>query len=576
MKRFLYLIVVVIASFPDAVAQTKTPEVLYYSRITKSFDRQPPIGVAFQIKGSVTPDIVAVKLESFGFDMQGRYRAHDLELVNVLTNNDHSRPYCEVLAEVRNDDIRPRGHSSWERPADANGAKLSQFTLNHPRLYYGRRYVFLITYYKRVPDSEKKKITEKFVTSMLTVIQDKLEGGESLTEAEWNAELNELLPEMRGAQESCGPEILRRRTLQPLDISDFFLTFAAETYQLKLNTIKMQEGRETVDRLLPELQEKKQGFATLFENLKLSINDGKWEDVNTNIDALAAQLNVERIPPASRLKALNENVIEKKDELSGLDETNRTNRQNEIDAAAEEIAKIFEGVKDNIDAEKWDEALTALHRFIVFEGEVLTLGQNLLAAIATIEAASGQAAAMTMEDLVQKTLAALPFPEDEELMMAVSSQPYFESMEEEQQFLISLDGGLNYVSKFSQLVPTVGVNFKLNRVDYNDPWNDRIEWSIVLGLGMAKPDDLDPDYKGIFDTTGDHSLMVGFGLRPPKAGKLIRIKAGAAFYRQADRNPIVKDFTTKVSPYVGLSLNWDTLDFIADLFTSRSNFSIGQ
>jgi hypothetical protein len=583
MKRLIYSFVIVSLTITTLAAQTPV-EVLYYSRITQSFDRQPPIGVDFQIKGSITPDIVAVKLESFGFDMRGPNRAHEIELINVLTNTDHSRPLCEVLAEVRNDDTRPRGYGSWERPTDATGATLSQFSMNHQRLYYGRRYVFLMSYYTRISDAQKKEITKKIVKNLYTVILDKVDANESFSENDWNLELAKLEPELRSnqAQTMCGPEILHRRTLKPIDISDYFLTLVAQSYQAKLNNTTLQEGQQELAQFLPDLQRDADVFKTAFEELTTNIATPDWTKVAANLTALEGKLDPTKFTGVAELVSFNTHVLAKKSTVAGTtaDQNDiKNNRTAEITAAAAEIAKRFKEVIDKIDAEAWDDAERALFKFGIFKAgsDALNTGDKLLIAIGKIKTGSQVMSSTTsIDEVVEKTLAALPFSEGDELMTATSSQPYFDSMEKEQQFLISLDGGLAYVSKFRELIPVVGVNFKLNRIDFNDPWNDKVEWSIVLGLGMTKPDDLDPDYKGIFDRTGDRSLMIGLGMRPPKAGKLIRLQVGAAFYRQADRNPVVRDFTTQVSPYFGLSLNWNTLDFIAGLFRNRSNFNLGN
>lgn len=99
--------------------------------------------------------------------------------------------------------------------------------------------------------------------------------------------------------------------------------------------------------------------------------------------------------------------------------------------------------------------------------------------------------------------------------------------------------------------------------------------SVLVGLGMTPPDDLDPNYHGIFGATGNRSLVLGIGLRHPHFSPLIRFQIGGLIYRQESKNPLEDDYSTRGSFFLGASLNWDTIDFAATLFRSRPNFSIG-
>lgn len=119
------------------------------------------------------------------------------------------------------------------------------------------------------------------------------------------------------------------------------------------------------------------------------------------------------------------------------------------------------------------------------------------------------------------------------------------------------------------------MNIKLNRRDFDDPLSKKPEFSILVGLGMNAPDDLDPDYSGIFGQTEEKSLLIGFGLRHPRLSPLIMFQIGSLLYKQKSMNPLENDFNTKASLFLGVSLNWDTLDFAASLFRGHSNFDLG-
>ncbi|MEM7298194.1 MAG: hypothetical protein AAF391_08015, partial [Bacteroidota bacterium] len=103
-------------------------------------------------------------------------------------------------------------------------------------------------------------------------------------------------------------------------------------------------------------------------------------------------------------------------------------------------------------------------------------------------------------------------PPSNPILSVSSTTPYLENLDAQNKFLISLDGGLVYVSDFEQLIPIIGFNLKINPIDFNDPFNTKNEWSVILGLGMSSPDDLDPDYEGIFSGS-NRSLITGLIFR---------------------------------------------------------------
>ena len=179
----------------------------------------------------------------------------------------------------------------------------------------------------------------------------------------------------------------------------------------------------------------------------------------------------------------------------------------------------------------------------------------------------------TPEGVAAKIAESFPLADLDEVLSATTVLPYSETMKAALPFLISLDGGLTYVARFRQLIPLVGVNVKLNRVDFDDPLDRRSEVSVLVGLGISSPDDLDPDYEGIFSNSS-RSLWFGLGVRPGFA-PLLRGHAGVLLFRQRDENPLVKDLHTRASLTFGVSANWDVLDFAATLVRGRATLGGG-
>src|SRR5207253_10244660 len=112
-----------------------------------------------------------------------------------------------------------------------------------------------------------------------------------------------------------------------------------------------------------------------------------------------------------------------------------------------------------------------------------------------------------------------------------------------------------YAPKVEDILPIVAANIKINAIDFNDPFDERTEFSFLIGLGMTPPSDLDPDYNGIFGGTGNRSLLLGVGARSPIVSRYLRLQVGTLLYRQAANNPLIKDTFIKGSPYIGVSLD---------------------
>jgi hypothetical protein len=209
-------------------------------------------------------------------------------------------------------------------------------------------------------------------------------------------------------------------------------------------------------------------------------------------------------------------------------------------------------------------------------GKALTALQVVLPVVSDFRFAQQTLAGLpdtTPESVAAKIAESFPLADLDEMLSATTALPYFETMKAALPFLISLDGGLTYVARFRQLIPLVGVNLKLNRVDFDDPLDHRAEVSVLIGMGISSPDDLDPDYEGIFSNS-NRSLWLGVGVRPGFA-PLLRGHAGLLLFRQRDENPLVKDLHTRASLTFGVSANWDVLDFAATLVRGRATLGGG-
>jgi hypothetical protein len=176
-------------------------------------------------------------------------------------------------------------------------------------------------------------------------------------------------------------------------------------------------------------------------------------------------------------------------------------------------------------------------------------------------------------EVAQAVAAQFGIAELNEVLYVANAMPYIETMKEALPFLISMDGGVSYVARFRELMPLVAANIKLNRVDFDDPLDRRSEISALVGLGLSSPEDLDPDFEGIFSGS-NRSLWLGLGLRPGFA-PLLRANLGLLLFRQQSRNPLVKDLETRASVTFGLSANWDALDFASKLIKGRPTLGAG-
>lgn len=283
------------------------------------------------------------------------------------------------------------------------------------------------------------------------------------------------------------------------------------------------------------------------------------------------------------------NRAERSIEEAKVDLENRNEPITQYPATATEDSRfgvLFSQLQQVIDDEDWQQASTVIGQLLARANQLGLPGDatrklNLLReTLANLALESGtllrlqQKEAKTIPEIA-RVIAYKVTPEElREVLASTTVRPYFETMKEALPFLISLDGGLVYAFEFEAIIPAVAVNIKLNRIDFDDPLVTRPELSILVGLGLSAPDDLDPEYRGIFSGS-DKSLLISFGARFPAISRLLRFQAGALLYRQESTNPLVDDLDTRASFILGASLNWDALDFAAKLLTGRPTLNIG-
>lgn len=139
------------------------------------------------------------------------------------------------------------------------------------------------------------------------------------------------------------------------------------------------------------------------------------------------------------------------------------------------------------------------------------------------------------------------------------------SPSEERKHLLSLDVGVVGVPEFESLLPAMFLNFKLfRRKDFEDPYDNKPEVSLLTGINLVIPDNSKyADYKGLFNDKP--SLLVGLGIRSPKVSKLLMLNSGIMLYNQKSPNPLSDETKIRGSFFAGLAINIDVFDYAKTL-----------
>ncbi len=485
---------VMMAAVSSASASAQqTPPTLIYSRTSRAFDGNPPVGVRFQVRGTVEPATQAVRLETFGFPGA---------IPEGFRGDATAFEFCQARIDAANRADVSHNVVAWDR-ADPDARQYSVF---HPPLFYGRRYVFLFTFFVRANTADAQARLRDEVVQVLQGLDFERLYARGLT------------------PEELADEVLARL---PSDQCQAFVDRGGGVASAQIREVV----RRSAAALAPLAQE-----ATRRHALRVLADARGDTELRTNglgYFALSAA-------PGATVAAL------------------RASLQAEDYVAALQTVTAALGASPSADE----------------QARLRALAQRL----AEPAAEQGRVATVSPADfqvIARDLVAPLSTANFTETLAATAVTPLFESTMESLPFLLSIDGGLMFVHRFNELIPTVAVNVKLNRVDFNDPLSRRVELSMLVGLGMSAPDDLDPDYRGLFGAQGSRSLVMGFGLRIPAISPLVRFQAGSLWYRQVSENPLVRDLTTNRSFYVGASANWDVLDFTSRLISGRATLRLG-
>ena len=403
---------------------------------------------------------------------------------------------------------------AWQRES-INDAK---FTITHPRLYYMRNYAFKVTYYKKIMKEELKMQLSKKIEDLLSkTIIDK---------STISNELYKALEE----------KLLLGNSLSPAKsvISTVVNKKANEIFEF----MSLKDKFRTVERLRNNLVKD-------FMEIQ---NENEYEDIRNSLmecKEIVKDLTINDLSDASirAFDSLSKSItsfLNKIDKKQGTHITRLKGFQRGFESFAKDYKKIFSAEESNEDS--------------------------------NIETKLKEYESTLNDDLIDEIYRNI-YDKFNKYVMPANSEPYLPTVKERIPFRVSMDGGLQYVWKFQEVVPSIAANLKLcNIKDYNDPkpgttWP---ELSLLLGLTLSKPEDMDPDYDGYFDSTGDKALLVGFGARISNLSSLIRLQTGVLFYKQSDVNPQREEKSKEASYFVGISLNWDAVDYFSKQFKTRS------
>jgi hypothetical protein len=566
-------LLVAFSILPYLLAAEPSQAIVTYSMLTKCFDTLPPIGESFQIKGTITSKVQAVRVESFGYRNMAP---------SSLKKAVDASSYYDALNLERGKAGSDMIYSSlaWERPDSSQPDQTILFSVNHPRLYWGREYFFAFTYYYEFDSDAVKAFLKNQFLDALDEFALEFEKNNTLNGEDLKKRLTGIEGKVKAAYSNI---IIDRATRQPVDIKAIFNEEEFEKLIVKNlatieNAANIQKAElkwaKNKDIVLVDLPKKVQALITTITS---ATSEEKWKAA---ISELKSLLRKEEGSNANDFYA-------RVDQYKDFRRTDGSaNDYEALNAIQGEISAAIADIVAKKASESYDDLSAALGSLGTNFEEQSNIGKafsELVAAcsIHTLLFGKGEALTSTnaiLDNFLAQGLSNKVFVGDSSLSIA-SVQPYFQTLDKRYPNIISLDGGLAYIEDFKELIPCVGLNFKLfmhlfGIRDANDPYDVIPELSFVVGLGLTPPTDLDPDYHGAFGS-GDQSLLLGLGLRLPFITTSLRFQVGYALYRQADANPLVKDLTTKDSLYFGLSLNWDALDYAAKLFNGRPSLNLG-
>lgn len=147
------------------------------------------------------------------------------------------------------------------------------------------------------------------------------------------------------------------------------------------------------------------------------------------------------------------------------------------------------------------------------------------------------------------------------LSVKLLGKSYELSTSEGAKFHFSLNTGILYDTYGDKIRPFTTTSFYLRSIRNDlplDAYNHSIKTfilsrtAITVGLSTNSIADPGSDKKGVID---DHAALIGLGFR---IWSFATVNWGGMIFQQDDRNPLIKDYHTKITPYIGVSINIET------------------
>jgi len=557
--RVLLLLIPLTVLFTIQLTHAQQFPTVYFSRLTNTFDSQLPIGTPFVIKGQVPSNIVAVKVESFGFrgrvpdNVRSGYQSpFDTEIDSLRRLA--SAAALENIRELPGETIylelgwEPTSEDQTEKPkaprTDSSGQK--EKADDQTRL--------------QIPSAETKPADPPKPPAPSQVDVKQPSGGTTPQpkndhEGASTRTFSITHPRLyfgRGYlfvfhYYSTAPENEIRKRIK-LDIEQFlgrldYSEMPEKTFWDKFKNVRFRDivgSSSGKDVSLFDLLGSEQERSAFDRVVTFSGQQMHLRNFSRTCDAIGSSLN--GLNNQNNAKELREGMSELKSVKNARD------RSKILRDLFDYVVTIGRSCKSCPDSARFD-SLRQMASKLSQDGNELKDNLGTLGSIA--------------DDIAKS----VPVETINETWYESRPNLYSQTQREQYPFLVSLDAGMIYVFEFAQVLPTIGINFKFCPKDFDDPFDRSTELSMIVGLTMSGPTGLYPNYRGLLQGGSNKSLIVGFGVRCPSISSLLRLQGGVIFYRQEDLNPLVSRLQTKEGAFLGLSVNWDLVDFLNGLLT---------
>ncbi len=509
--------------------------ILYFSPVSGSFSRLPPIGVSFDITFAkpITRDtLVGVRLESFGF-----IKEIDTTLQAILNSGDIAA-HCQAISRARSLHKDKRDQILYQDLGRQAGADQGPIVITHPQLYYRRAYLFGITYYyKATTQRLKQAITQSLAPVIETVLQRQitmLPGGQMVPATDYEAFHAQL-------QQALDSVVISERLRQVLPGEACTTGFVLQNGKAVMSLGELVHPEELMTFFNEYLS--KRAVQRDFESKLLA----PFEDAIRRLRASAeptvrSQMNT--LVAAGTLSPFTPNTLGVLKELRQLPNLPVSETQYLERALAS--TTLMQGREQEYTSIKQYFRLTA--------------------------SGASQGVVAKAQSLASGSSRHLRLPVTIAVASVGQSSLFVQTLRERLPYHISIDGGVAYTPRFKQAMPTASFNIKIWPGDMDDP---QIRWepSLLIGLGFRVPDD-EENFTGFFGDDSKRPLLLGLGIRNNKvAGGAVRLTLGTMLYRvkAASATPPAENIPRaelKQAPYVGLSLNSEILSWVSEKFKS--------